>query len=442
MAEKPHASGRIGSLLRAFRSRNYRLFFAGQTISLIGTWLAQVAMAWLVYRLTGSTVLLGLVGFASQVPALLVGPFAGVFVDRWNLHRTLILTQTLAMLLTLALAWFVLAGTVTIAHILVLALLLGLVNGFDMPTRQAIVVQLVESRADLGNAIALNSSMVNAARLLGPSMAGLLIAVMGEGLCFLLDGLSYGAVVIALLMMRLRPQPPRPAPPHVLHQLHEGLRYAFGFPPIRAILLLVAVVSLVGLPYTVLMPAFARDILRSGPEGMGLLMGASGIGALAGGIHLASRRSVVGLGRWLTGGAVGFGISLIVFAFSRQMWLSMLALSVSGFAMVSLVASSNTILQTIVKDERRGRLMSLFTIAFVGMMPLGSLFAGALASPERLGPPKTVALGGLACLTAGLYFTWRLPVLREHVRPIYAQLGILPGNIVNAPAASRRHSRS
>jgi MFS family permease len=423
-------------LLRALRSRNYRLFFGGQLISLTGTWLTQIATSWLVYRLTHSTVMLGIVGFAGQIPAFMLAPFAGVLVDRWNLHRVLVITQTCAMIQSLALAALTLAHVITVPQILALYVMQGIVNAFDIPARQAFLVQMIEHREDLSNAIALNSSMFNAARMIGPSIAGVLIAATSEGICFLIDGISYIGVIIALLAMRIKKHGTHKQHRHVLHELKEGVRYAFGFPPIREVLVLVAIVSLAGVPYTVLMPVFAGDILHGGPKTLGFLMASAGIGALGGGITLAARKSIVGLGRWMAGASVGFGLTLVAFSLSHSILLSAALMCISGFFMIVNFASSNTVLQTIVDDDKRGRVMSLFTMCFMGTMPIGSLLAGELARPTRLGPARTVMLGGFCCIAAALIFARKLPAIRKHVRPILVQRGILPQIATGIAAAS------
>lgn len=411
-------------MLRALRYRNYRLFFGGQIVSLVGTWITTTATSWLVYRLTGSAVLLGLVGFAGQFPAFVVGPFAGIFVDRWDRHRLLVVTQTVSMLQSFALAALTLSGRITIPHIIALNIVQGVVNAFDMPGRQSFLVQLIENKADLGNAIALNSSMVNAARLLGPSIAGIVIAATGEGSCFLIDGISYVAVIVALLNMRLvrAPESTRPRT-GALQQFQEGFRYAFGFRPVRSIIILLAVVSLVGVPYSVLMPVFATTIFHGGPHTLGFLMGASGCGALLGALWLAARKSVIGLGRIISIATSLFGAGLIAFSFAPVLWLAIPALVVAGFGFMVQMASSNTVLQTIVDDEKRGRVMSFYMMAFLGTAPFGSLIAGSLSS--RIGAPHTLLLGGLCCLIGAAWFARELPPIRVAVRPIYVKLGIL-----------------
>jgi len=425
--EKDPGNWRSGGLvfaLRALRHRNYRLYFSGQGISLIGTWMTRVATSWLVYRLTHSALLLGIVSFAGQIPTFLFAPFAGVWVDRLNRHRVLIVTQILAMLQSLALAALVFWNFITVWHIIWLGAFQGLINAFDMPARQAFVVQMVEDKQDLGNAIALNSSMVNLARLIGPSIAGVLIAAVGEGYCFLIDGISYIAVVVSLAVMRALPPQSFPKKAGIFSELKEGLQYVARFAPVRTILLLLALVSLFGMPYTVLMPIFAARVLKGGAHTLGFLMAASGVGALAGAVVLAARKSVRGLGRMIAISSAIFGAGLIGFSQSRVLWLSLVLLFAAGFGMMTQMASSNTILQTIVPDERRGRVMGYYTMAFIGMAPFGSLLAGSLAN--RIGAPVTVLATGAICLAAAAWFSSRLKLLRELVRPIYIKLGILP----------------
>ena len=420
----PDPKPRLAQTLRALGSRNFRLFFAGQTVSLIGTWIQQIAMSWLVYRLTNSAFMLGMVGFVGQLPGVVITPFAGVAADRWNRHRMVIATQTGAMLQALALAALTLTGTVRVWHILALSAFVGVVNGFDVPARQSFLVEMVEEKQDLANAIALNSSMFNAARLVGPAIAGGLIAIVGEGWCFLINGLSFLAVLAALFAMRV-PRRERPRDPaHVLAQLREGFAYGFGFPPIRAVLILLAIVSLIAQPYTVLMPVIATRILHGGADTLGLLMAATGLGALAGALYLAGRSTVVGLGRVIIVAATIFGASLIGLALARTTWLACAFLVLAGFGMMVHTASSNTILQTIVEERMRGRIISLYTLAFLGTAPLGSLYAGSAAG--RFGAPLTIAIGAVATLLAAAFFATRLPSLRAHAWPVYRRLGILP----------------
>jgi MFS family permease len=426
----------LAFMLRALRHRNYRLFFGGQSVSLIGTWMTRLATAWLVYRLTHSALLLGLVSFAGQIPTFLLAPFAGVWVDRWNRHRVLVVTQVLAMLQSFALAGLALANIITVWDILWLSLFQGLINAFDMPARQAFVVQMVEDRRDLGNAIALNSSMVNMARLIGPSVAGIVIAAVGEGYCFLIDGISYFAVIGSLLLMKIAELPKSRAPRSTFAELRDGWNYVSGFPPIRSILLLLGVISLMGMPYTVLMPIFAGKILGGGPHTLGFLMGAVGVGALTGAFRLAARRSVLGLGRLTAISAAVFGGGLVAFSRSPWLWLSLILMFVVGIGMMQQMASSNTILQTIVEEDKRGRVMSYYAMAFTGMAPFGSLLAGTVAN--RIGAPDTLLITGACCIAGAIWFARELPEIRRLVRPIYQELGILPEMATGLQQASQQ----
>jgi MFS family permease len=421
--EARRASRGLRGIGRALRHRNYRLFFFGQGVSLIGTWLTRIATSWLVYRLTGSALLLGLVAFAGQIPTFVLAPFAGVWVDRAQRRPLLIVTQSLSALQSALLAVFTLDGSITVVHVLLLNVFQGLVNSVDMPARQAFVVEMVESRDDLPNAIALNSSMVNAARLLGPSIGGVLIAAVGEGYCFAIDAVTYFGVIASLLSMRLSSTILSHRTTRAWHELSEGFRYAAGFRPIRVVLLLLALVSLMGMPYAVLMPIVAGRVLHGGAHTLGWLMAATGLGALTGALHLASRPSVLGLGRLIGRSAVGFGAALVVFSFSRWLVLSLPLLFLAGLCMMLEMASSNTVLQTIVEDDKRGRVMSFFSMAFFGTAPIGSLFGGVLAA--RIGAPHTILVGGLACMVGGFVFFRELPQIRDAVRPIYERLGIL-----------------
>jgi len=415
---------RISHAWRALRHRNFRLFFSGQSISLIGTWMTRIATGWLVYRLTGSPLLLGLVGFMGQIPTFLLAPFAGVWVDRLDRRRVLLWTQALAAVQSLMLAGLTLSRRVTIEEILILSAFQGLINAFDMPGRQAFLVQMVEDRKDLGNAIAINSSMVNLARLVGPSLAGLVIAVYGEGYCFAIDGLSYFAVIASLAMMHIKPVNTARATASMVAQLKEGWGYVSGFAPVRTILLLFALVSLMGMPFVVLMPIFASQVLHGGPHTLGMLMGASGVGALVSALSLAVRKTVLGLGRMIPIAAASFGVGLILFGLSHVMWFSMLMMLLVGFGMMQGMAASNTIVQTLVPEDRRGRVMSYYTMAFVGMAPFGSLLAGSLA--HWLGAPRTVIITGSVVILGALWFATRLKAIRVEIRPIYQALGILP----------------
>ncbi|MBL8023734.1 MAG: MFS transporter [Elusimicrobia bacterium] len=393
---------RTSFLLRALRYPNYRLFFGGQIISLVGTWIGSTAISWLVYRLTGSGLALGVVGFVGQFPAFIITPFAGLVVDRWDRRKLLITTQTLSMVQSFALAFVVLTDRATLPALLVLAGLQGVVNAFDMPGRQALVVDLIEKKEDLGNAIALNSSLFNLARLVGPSLGGLLIVAVGEGVCFLADGVSYLAVIGALLAMRVRPRVI--APPQTqgtLNQLWEGWRYTFKSPTIRPILILLALSSLMGAPYMTLVPLFAGNVLGGGPHTLGFLMTAAGVGALAGALTLAGQKPDEKLRNWIPRGAGLFAVGLIAFSFSKTLWLSMGLLVVCGFGFMIQMATSNTLIQTTVDDDKRGRVMSLFIMAFLGVAPFGALIAGSLT--EKIGAPHTLLVGGI-CVLAGTFW--------------------------------------
>jgi MFS family permease len=411
-------------VFRALRHRNFRIFFLGQSISLVGTWMQQVALSWLVYRMTNSPFMLGLVGFVGMIPAFVCTPFAGVYSDRLDRRRMLVATQALALVQAAVLAFLVLAHWLHIWHVIVLSAFLGIINSFDIPVRQAFIVEMIDDRGDLGNAIALNSSMLNAARLLGPAAAGLLIGWAGEGMCFLLNAASYVPVVLSLLMMKVSQPKTAVHHPHVFLELKEGLSYAYRFPPIRYILLILSLISLMGMSCQVLMPVFARDIFHGGASTLGFLLGMSGAGALAGALYLAARKSVVGLGGIIGWMAGIFGVSMIVFAFSRDLFFSMGIIFVSGFGLMVHMAACNTILQTIVDEDKRGRVMGFYTMAFMGTAPFGSLLAGSLAA--RIGAPVTFFLSGCACLAGAAFFFMKLPLIRQHIRPIYARRGIIP----------------
>jgi MFS family permease len=416
--------GRFSYAWRALRHRNFRLFVSGQSISLIGTWMTRLATSWLVYRLTGSALLLGVVGFSGQIMTFLLAPFAGVWVERLDRRKLLVWTQVLAGMQSLALAGLTLGGVITIREIIALSVLQGLINAFDMPGRQAFLIQMVEDKQDLGNAIALNSSIVNLARLIGPALAGLVIAWFGEGYCFLIDGVSYAAVVASLLMMQVKPVEARRTAVSMLEQMKEGWAYVSTFKPIRTILLLFAVISLMGMPFMVLLPIFAGRVLHGGPNTLGWLTGASGIGALASAVSLAMRKSVRGLTRMIQVAAAMFGVGLILFGLSHVLWLSLLLMLVVGFGMMQGLAASNTVIQTLVPEDKRGRVMSYYTMAFVGMAPFGSLLAGTLA--HKIGAPHTVMLTGSMCVVGAVWFTTQLRSMRDVMRPIYREMGILP----------------
>ena len=409
--------------LRALRHRNFQLFFSGQMISLTGTWMQNVAQAWLVYRLTGSALLLGSVGFASQIPVFLVAPFGGITADRTNRQRLVIATQACSMILAGILAWLTLSGRVEVWHIFLLAALLGVVNAFDIPGRQSFLVDMV-GKEDLMNAIALNSSMFNGARVIGPAIAGILVAKIGEGWCFGANAISYVAVLVGLLLMRVH-SAPRSSKHSPIEDIIEGFRWVSQTRIIRALLLLLGLVSLVGMPYTVLMPVFADKILHGGARGLGILMGATGVGALCGALTLAAKTGLKGLGRWVTFSCAGLGTSLVCFSFSRSFWLSVALLLPAGYSMMLQMACSNTLIQTMVPDQLRGRVMSLYSMMFMGMAPFGAFFGGALA--DRLGAPITVAGGGVACVLGAIWFGRALPDLRIEARRLIVAQGLAGG---------------
>jgi MFS family permease len=406
---------RLKASLRAFRHRNYRLFFAGQLTSLVGTWMQTVAQSWLVYRLTGSATLLGLVGFASQFPIFLLSPVAGAVADMYPRRRTMIVIQSLMMLLAFPLAVLTLMHRIQVSHVIVLAILLGFVNAFDIPVRQSFVVEMV-GREDLINAIALNSSMMNGARIIGPAVAGILVSVVGEGWCFFLNGLSYLAVIIGLIFITAGNNRPREHEGSRIEAILEGFRFALHTRPVRALLLLLGVVSLMGMPYSVLMPIFADKILKGGAKGLGLLMGSSGVGALLGAAVLAGRQGVRGLGNWVMFACAGFGTSLMLFSLSRNFWFSTLLLLPVGFSMMVQMASSNTLIQSMVPDRLRGRVMALYSMMFLGMAPFGALLSGILAN--LMGAPSTVALGGAVCIAGAVVFRSHLPKIRAEGRQL------------------------
>src|SRR5580693_1367220 len=417
---------------RALRHRNFQLFFSGQLISLIGTWMQSVAQSWLVYRLTGSALLLGSVGFASQVPVFVFAPLGGIAADRFNRRQIVIATQTAAMLLAAILAALTLFHKVQVWHVFVLASLLGIVNAFDIPGRQSFLVDMV-GKEDLMNAIALNSSMFNGARVIGPAIAGILVSRIGEGWCFFANGASYIAVVAGLLMMKLPPHHPVPAGTSPFEHIAEGFRYIQRTAPILALITLIGIVSLVAVPYSVLMPIFADQVLHRGAHGLGILMGSAGVGALLGALTLASRRGVKGLGRVVGYAAVLFGVSLILFAFSRIFWLSVLLLVPVGYGVMLQMSSSNTLIQAMVPDELRGRAMAMYTMMFMGMAPIGSLLSGLFA--DWIGAPLTVAIGGVGAIAGAIYFLRRLPSLRFEAHQLLQAQGLVSSEAPEEVAA-------
>lgn len=415
---------RLPFALRALRHRNYRLFFSGQLISVTGTWMQTVAESWLMYRLTGSAVMLGVEGFAAQFPVFLLASIGGAVADRYPRGRILIATQASAMTLALTLATLTLTGTITVPLLITIAALLGVVNAFDIPARQAFVVEMV-GREDLVNAIALNSSVFNGARIIGPSIAGVLVGTIGEGWCFFVNGISYTAVLTGLLMMTVPARRPDVLKGSALARIAEGFVYVGRTKPVRALLLMLGVISLVGMPYAVLMPIFADQILHGGPRGLGLLMGASGIGALAGAFTLAAKRGVRGLGRWIAMATAGFGCGLILFSFSQSFWLSAAILVPMGYCMIVTMAASNTLIQSMVADHVRGRVMAVYSMMFMGMAPLGALAAGTLGG--KIGAPWTVRLCGVACVIVAAVFASQLKALRGEARELILALQMSGG---------------
>ena len=426
-AEDTSLIGSMSHAWRALRHRNFKLFFFGQSISLLGTWMTRLATSWLVYRMTHSALLLGIVSFAGQMVSFLLGPFAGVGVERLNRRQLLVWTQALAAVQSLALAALTLAHVITLGEIIALTALQGLINAFDMPGRQSFLIQMVEDRSDLSNAIAINSSMANGARLVGPAIAGLVIAAAGEGWCFLLDGVSYFAVVASLLLMCIHPAEDhkdlRGRPATMLEQMREGWNYVRTLRPIRTILTLFALLSLMGWPYSVLLPIFAGQVLHGGAHTLGWLTGASGIGALVSGISLTLRKSVRGLTRMLQIASAMLGAALVLFGLSHALWLSLGLMVFVGFGLMQAAAISNTIIQSLVPEDKRARVMGYYTMAFFGAAPFGSLLAGALA--HHIGAPHTVILTGACCIAASVWFTFELPTIRAIMRPIYEKLGLL-----------------
>jgi len=409
---------------RALRHRNFQLFFSGQLISLIGTWMQNIAQAWLVYRLTHSPFLLGAIGFASQIPAFVAAPFGGAVADRWSRQKLVIATQVSSMVLAFMLAALTLTHAVKVWHVFVLAILLGIVNAFDIPGRQAFMVEMV-GKEDLMNAIALNSSMFNGARIVGPAIAGILVAKIGEGWCFFANAVSYIAVITGLLLMRVN-SPRRNSKGTAFDNIVEGFRFVRTAIPIRDLMLLLGLISLVAMPYAVLMPIFADQILHRGANGLGILMGATGVGALLGALSLAARSGLRGVGRLIGISALFFGAFLVGFAWSRSFWLSAFLLVPVGYFMMSQMTSSNTLIQAMVPDHLRGRVMAVYTMMFMGMAPFGSLFAGAMAKP--LGAPLTISMGAAACMVGALWFLSRLSEFRVVARQMILSQGLAGGD--------------
>jgi MFS family permease len=417
-------SDSIARAWRALRHRNFKLFFVGQSISVIGNWMTRLATTWLVYHLTYSALPLGVVSFAGQIVSFALAPFAGVWVERLNRRKLLLWTQAAAAVQSLALAALTLAHIITLWEIIALTALQGLINAFDMPARQSFLIQMVEDRNDLSNAIAINSSMANGARLIGPAIAGLVIGAFGEGWCFLIDGLSYFAVIASLVLMRIKPTDIRRKASSMLEQMREGWDYVRGFRPIRTILMLFALISLMGYSYAVLLPVFAGQVLHGNAATLGWLTGASGVGALVSALSLAVRRSVVGLTRMVQVATAMLGAALILFGLSHTLWLSLLLMVFVGFGLMQSASVSNTIIQSLVTEDKRARVMGYYTMAFFGGAPFGSLLAGGLA--HRIGAPHTVMFTGAFCIAGSLWFMLDLPKVNAVIRPIYQEMGLLP----------------
>jgi MFS family permease len=410
-------------IFRSLQYRNYRLFFSGQSISLIGTWMQRIAMPWLVYHITGSVFLLGAVGFAGQIPTFLLSPFAGVLTDRWNRYRVLLFTQVLSMIQAIILTWLCLSDTIQVWQIVLLSIGLGCVNAFDVPARHSFVIDMVEKKQDLGNAIALNSLMFNGARLIGPSIAGIMLATTSEGFCFLLNAVSYVFVIISLLMMKLKVKSVKEKSTRILKELKDGWIYTFGFQPIKHLIILLGISSLMGMSYSVLMPVYAKEILHGGSHTFGFLMGAAGFGALSGALYLASRKTVIKLGSIVPASALLFGTGLIILSFSTVFSLSLVLMVFIGLGMMMQAAASNIIIQTITDDDKRGRVMGFYSMAIMGTAPFGSLIAGWLA--KVIGTPWTIFTGGAATIIGALFFLRKLPELKKDVWPVYIRLGIV-----------------
>jgi MFS family permease len=410
-------------LFSSLHSKNYRLYFIGQGISLIGTWMQSIAMGWLVYRLTGSVFLLGVIGFTSQIPSFILSPFAGVLTDRFNRHRIMVLTQVLFMIQAAILSVLVLTNVVETWHIIALSLFFGFITAFDAPARQSLVIDLIDNPEHLSNAIALNSATFNGARLIGPAIAGILIAMVGEGFCFLINALSYIAVITSLLKMQLNLTIKTKTTENIGKELKAGWQYTFGFPPIRMLLILLAIISLVGLPYVTLMPAYAREILKGGSHTLGFLMSASGAGALIAALYLASRQTVLGLGKIISLNTFVFGFGLIGASFSSVLWLSLINMFFIGACMIASIASVNTLIQTLADEDKRGRVMSFYAMALLGISPIGNLCAGSIAN--AIGVSHTLLWGGVITVLLGVWFEIVRPSLRKYTHPIYIRKGII-----------------
>lgn len=412
----------FSNLFRAFKNRNYRLFFFGHGVSLIGTWMQQVALSWYVYRITGSPFLLGFTGFMNHIPSFFLAPVSGVLADRFDRHKLLLLTQSCSMIQAFSLTYAVHNFNGEVWRVILLTFTLGVINSFDAPIRQAFVLDMLDRKEDLSNAIALNSAIFNSARLIGPAIAGITVHMFGETPCFLFNAMSYAAVITSLLLMKIKPREILNKNPDIIANIKEGFRYAAGFPPIRMIIQLVGLTSFMTISYNVLMPVFARDVLKGSADTLGYLMGAVGCGALAGISYIASRKSVAGLERVAARNVAILGASLMLFSQSRSFAFSLVFMFTTGVGMISCMASCNTMLQTLSDDDKRGRVMSIYTMALIGMAPFGSLISGFCS--KHIGAPATLFFCGFFCLAAARSFSSKLPVFREFAAPVYAKKGI------------------
>ena len=423
----PNNLGAFTQVFASLKSYNFRLYFGGQCISLIGTWMQQIAMSWLVFRLTGSVFLLATVTFMAQIPILVATPYMSVFVDRFDRRKLLMLTQSLSMLQALLMAVLTLTGLIQVWHIMILSLLIGLINALDNPTRQSFYPSLVP-RDKLSNAIALNSAVINGSRLIGPAVGGVLIGLLGEGICFLLNGISYIAVIIALLMMRVMPQRGKGVKQKVWEDMRDGFQYVVGNIPIRTLLLLMSVISFFGLPLMTFIPAYVKTILHGGSEMLGLLLSCIGVGSFIAALYLAARKSVLGLGKVVMLSGVLLGIGLSVMSFVSIPWVAAVLCLPIGFSVIAAVASINTLLQTLSREDKRGRVMGYMAMAFTGMAPVGSIILGAFE--EFVGLQVIILLSGICCFLASLIFEYYRPVVRKYARPIYIDKGIIKEIVV------------
>jgi MFS family permease len=415
----------VKNIFSSLRSRNYRLYFTGQGISLIGTWMQNIALSWLVYRLTGSVFLLGLIGFTSQIPTFVLSPFAGVLTDRYNRHRLMMLAQILFMLQALTITLLVLFNVIEVWHIIALSIVFGIISAFDAPARQSLVIDLIDKPEHLGNAIALNSALFNAGRLVGPAIAGVTIALVGEGFCFLLNTISFVAVIIALSLIKIPTKKKTTQQTDFKKSFIEGFHYTFQSLPIRTLIIVLAVLSLFGFPFIVLLPAYAKEILHGNADTLGFLMSALGAGALTGALYMAARNSIRGLGRIISVNIMLLGLSVVLASFSEKMYFSLIVFFFGGLSMILSLAAINTMLQTIADEDKRGRVMSFYAMALMGTTPIGNLLAGSIAS--GIGIPYTILIGGAITIISGVWFQLNRKSFRQYVRNIYINKGILPG---------------